>query len=213
MRAAPSIPRGFTLYELMIVVGIAGLLIGLGAPGLSQFVRSNQMTSAANDLLAAIHLARAESVKRRLPTEMCFTQDPTAATPVCNGTGMQGWVVWVDDANPDVANANDNNGVVNANEPILLRHGALPAVINLVSKPAGNAGYVAFQDTGFVRVAANDLAGLVLCDPKKGNSDQYGSSASTARGLRISPVGRPSVTRDVSTIKMDPDLLNNGNCP
>jgi prepilin-type N-terminal cleavage/methylation domain-containing protein len=213
MRAAPSIPRGFTLYELMIVVGIAGLLIGLGVPGLTQFVRSNQMTSAANDLLAAIHMARAESVKRRLPTEMCFTQDPTAATPVCDGTGMQGWVVWVDDANPDATAATDNNGVVNAGEPILLRHGALPAVINLVSKPAGNAGYVAFQDTGFVKVAANDLAGLVLCDPKKGNSAQYGASASTARGLVISAVGRPSVTRDVSTITSDANLLNGGSCP
>ena len=213
MRAVPSTQRGFTLYELMLVVGIAGLLIGLGVPGLTQFVRSNQLTSAANDMLAAIHLARAESVKRRLPTEMCFTQDPTAATPVCNGNGTQGWVVWVDDANPDASNANDNNGVVNTNEPILLRHGALPTVISIVSKPAGNAGYVAFQDTGFVKVAGDDLAGLVLCDPNKGNAAQYGANASTARGLLISAVGRPSVTRVVDTIATNADLLNNGTCP
>jgi type IV fimbrial biogenesis protein FimT len=212
MRATPSISRGFTLYELMLVIAIAGLLIGLGVPGLQQFMRSSQLTSAVNDMLAAIHMARAESVKRRLPTEMCFTQDPTAATPACDGNGTQGWVVWVDDANPDASNANDNNGVINANEPVILRHGALPGVISIVSKPAGNAGYVAFQDTGFVKVAADDLAGIVLCD-SKGNTAQYGAANSTARGLLISPVGRPSVTRVVATIATNADLLNNGTCP
>jgi len=212
MRAAPSIPRGFTLLELMIVVTLTGVLIGIGVPAMTQFVRSNQLTSAANDMLAAIHLARAESVKRRLPTEMCFTQDPTATTPVCNGNGTQGWVVWVDDANPDASNANDNNGAINTNEPILLRHGALPSVLNIVSKPAGNAGYVAFQDTGFVKVAGDDIAGLVLCDVK-GNIAEYGSTTSRARGLLMSAVGRPSVTRDFNTIKTNVDLLNNGSCP
>jgi prepilin-type N-terminal cleavage/methylation domain-containing protein len=212
MRPALSIPRGFTLFEMMLVVALTGILLGLGMPAMTQFMRSNQLTSAANDMLAAIHLARAESVKRRLPTEMCFSQDPSAATPVCNGNGTQGWVVWVDDADPDATNANDNNGVINANEPILLRHSALPTVITIVSKPAGNAGYVAFQDTGFVKVAADDLAGLVMCDAK-GNVAQYGAANSTARGLLMSPVGRPSITRDVNTIATNADLLNNGTCP
>ena len=214
MRAAPSIPRGFTLFELLIVLALTGVLIGIGVPGLTQFMRSNQMTAAANDMLAAVHLARAESVKRRLPTEMCFSADPSAATPVCDGNGTQGWVVWVDDADPDATSANDNNGVINANEPILLRHGALPtSAMNLVTKPAGNAGYVAFRDTGFVKVAADDLSGVVICDAKKGNVMQGGAEVSTARGLLISPVGRPSVTRNVNTIATNADLLNNGSCP
>lgn len=212
MRSVPSVARGFTLFELMLTVGIAGVLIGIGVPSLTQFMRSNQLTSAANDMLTAIHIARAESVKRRLPTEMCFTQDPTAATPTCDGNGTQGWVVWVDDADPDATNANDGNGAVNAGEPIILRHAALPGVINVVSKPSGNAGFVAFQDTGFVRVAANDVAGLVLCD-SSGNKAQYGDQNSTARGLLISAVGRPSITRVVDTIKTNADLLNNGSCP
>jgi type IV fimbrial biogenesis protein FimT len=210
MRAAPA--RGFTLFELMLVLAIAGVLVGIGIPSLTQFIRSSQLTSAANDMLTAVHLARAEAVKRRLPTRMCFTTTPNAATPACNGNGTQGWVVWVDDADPDAAHANDGNGVVNANEPILLRHEALPGAINLVSKPAGNAGYVAFMDTGFVKVANDDLAGVVLCD-SKGNTAQYGDQNSTARGLLISPVGRPSITRVVATIKTDANLLNNGSCP
>lgn len=213
MRVASSAVRGFTLFELMLVLAIAGVLVGIGIPSLSQFMRANQMTAAANDLLTAIHLARAESVKRRLPTEMCFTTTPTAALPACDGNGTQGWVVWVDDADPDATHANDNNGAVNTNEPILLRHAALPDSVNIVSKPAGNAGYIAFMDTGFVKVAGDDIAGVVLCDKKKGNSAEYGANNSTARGLLISAVGRPSITRVVSTITTDANLLANGSCP
>jgi hypothetical protein len=108
---------------------------------------------------------------------------------------------------------NDNNGAVDANEPILVRHGALPGNVKIVSKPAANAGYLAFMDTGFVKVAANDLAGVVFCDAKKGNSAEYGPNNSTARGLLVSPVGRPSITRVVTTITTDVNLLNNGSCP
>lgn len=211
MSAAHS--RGFTLFELMLVLAVAGVLVGIGIPSLTQFVRANQMTAAANDLLTAIHMARAEAVKRRLPTEICFTTTPDAATPACDGNGTQGWIAWVDDANPDATHVNDNNGAVNANEPILVRHGALPGNVRIVSKPAANAGYLAFMDTGFVKVAANDLAGVVFCDAKKGNSAEYGANASTARGLLVSPVGRPSITRVVATITTDVNLLNNGSCP
>jgi type IV fimbrial biogenesis protein FimT len=205
--------RGFTLFELMLVLAIAGVLVGIGLPNLTQFVRSNQMTAAANDMLTAVHVTRAEAVKRRLPTEVCFTTTPNAATPACDGDGTQGWVAWVDDANPDVTHANDGNGAVNTNEPILLRHGALPDNVRIVSKPAGNAGYVAFMDTGFVKVAANDLGGIVFCDKKKGNSAEFGPNNSTARGMLISAVGRPSITRVVTTITTDPNLLANGSCP
>jgi hypothetical protein len=86
-------------------------------------------------------------------------------------------------------------------------------VLNIVSKPAGNAGYVAFQDTGFVKVAGDDIAGLVLCDAK-GNIAEYG--ANQLAGPRPAHVGGrsfPSVTRDFNTIQTNVDLLNNGSCP
>jgi hypothetical protein len=69
------------------------------------------------------------------------------------------------------------------------------------------------MDSGFVKVATDDLAGVVLCTAKEGNTAQYGADNSTARGLLISKVGRPSVTRVVQTITESPDLLNNGTCP
>ena len=53
----------------------------------------------------------------------------------------------------------------------------------------------------------------MLCDKKKGNSAEYGVISSTSRGLLMSPVGRPSITRVVSVIGTNADLLNNGEPP
>ena len=202
---------GFTLLELMLVITVAAVILGLGIPSMTQFIRNNQLTSAANDMLAAIHIARAEAVKRRTPTQMCFTSDPDAEAPTCDGDGTQGWVVWVDDADPTVTHANDGNGIVDADELVVLRHAGLPDVLQLVSKPAGNAGYVAFFNTGFVRPANDDLAGVVICDDR-GNQALYGADHSTARGLLISAMGRPSVTRVVNEIQTNANLLGGGSC-
>lgn len=94
--------RGFTLLELMVVVVIAALLLGIGVPAMGNFIRNARMTSSANDMLAAMHYARSEAIKRRLPVTVCATPTPLAeppAVPVCTDqddmTAM-GWIVFVD---------------------------------------------------------------------------------------------------------------------
>jgi type IV fimbrial biogenesis protein FimT len=166
------------------------------------FIWNGRMTSAANDLLTAVYRARSESIKRHTQTIMCFSANPTAATPACGGNGTQGWVVFAD---------TDNSGTVTGTEEVLLRHGALPSTISLFSKPNGNAGYLAFNNAGFARDIAlgADLSGIVLCDSRK-NKPTTGPDYSAARGVMISATGRPQVTRVVDTIKNDTRL---GDCP
>jgi type IV fimbrial biogenesis protein FimT len=163
---------------------------------------NSRMTSAANDLVTAVYRARSESVKRHTQTILCFSANPDAGTPTCNGNGTQGWVVFAD---------TDSSGTVTGTEEVLLRHGALPSTISVFSKPNGNAGYLAFNNAGFARDIAlgTDLSGIVLCD-KRGNKPTTGPAYSAARGLMISATGRPQVTRVVDTIKNDTRL---GDCP
>jgi type IV fimbrial biogenesis protein FimT len=199
----PRKAAGFTLYELMLVLAIAGVLFAIAIPNMRDFVWNGRMTSAANDLLTAVYRARSESVKRHTQTILCFSADPTAATPACGGNGTQGWVVFAD---------TDNSGTVTGTEEVLLRHGALPATISLFSKPNGNAGYLAFNNAGFARdvvALGADLQGIVLCD-SRGNKALNGPDNSAARGVMISPTGRPQVTRVVATITNDSRL---GTCP
>lgn len=208
----PKIQAGVTLLELMTVIAVAGVLLGIAIPNMSQFLKNNRLTAAANDLLVALHTARSEAIKRRLPTQFCFTKKPMDDAPACDGNGTQGWVVWVDDADPAASAATDGNKQIDTGEPVLVRHEALPSSISVVSQPSGNAGYVAYLGSGFLNAAANDVAGIVLCDDR-GNKALHGPTSSTARGLSISTTGRPAITRSVDTIKNDSTLLNNGACP
>jgi type IV fimbrial biogenesis protein FimT len=202
MRTAPVANSGFTLLEMMLVITIAAVILGLGVPNMRQFILNNRMTGAANDLLTAVHIARTESIKRHAQTVMCFSSDPARAQPPCDGNGTQGWVVFVDDIDPTVTAATDNNGQADAGEAVLLRHGAIAAGITANSLPAGNKGYVAYSPAGFSRQIAavgTRIDSLRLCD-NRGNTAIYGNANSAARGFVISPTGRPSITRVVSEI-------------
>lgn len=201
--------RGFTLFELMLAISIGAIIVGLGVPSLRQFILNNRMTGIANDMLVAVHAARTESIKRHAQAVMCFTSDPSAAEPACDGDGTQGWIVFIDDLDPAAAAATDNNVVVDPGEEVLLRHEAINSGVSVTSAPVGNAGYLAFSAAGFSReigAVGTDLASVILCD-HRGNVAVYGAANSAARALTISATGRPAVTRAVS------DITTLGGCP
>ncbi len=74
---------GITLLELLVAIFIAGIVLGLGIPSMVEFQRNARITTVANDMIAAISVARAEAVKRRAPVTLCPTDDPAAAAPAC----------------------------------------------------------------------------------------------------------------------------------
>lgn len=198
--ASPTVAKGFTLLELMLTVTVAGIILGLGAPNMADFIRNSRMTSSANDVLAALHMARTEAVKRRAWTVMCMSPDPTADTPTCTAAGT-GWIVFVDDADPTDSDTNDGNLVVDTGEQILLRHETAPDTIALTTAPNANRGYIAFTSSGFSRAvgAGTPLTSIRLCD-SRGNTAIYGVDNSAARAITISQTGRPQVTRLVDDI-------------
>jgi prepilin-type N-terminal cleavage/methylation domain-containing protein len=194
--------RGFTLLETMLVVTLAAIILGLGVPSYRQFTLNNRMTGAANDLLAATHLARTEAIKRHAPVIMCLVSNPDAAAPACNGDGSQGWVVFADASTPP-APTTDNNGLVDGTEPVLVRHGPISDAITVRSFPDPNGNYVAYSAAGFRRNNVGALGistnAFVLCDDR-GNTAVYGPAQSAARAFLIGATGRPSITRSVTDI-------------
>ena len=179
--------HGFTLLELMVVLTIAGLLLGIGVPALGNFIRNARLTAAANDFLAELHFARSEAIKRRLPVSVCTSLNPLDETPTCEDSDtLAGWIVFVDH--------NGDGDLDAAPEQVLRRHAALPDTITARSSSSPLA--ITYRDTGF----AQDTAGsqLVMCDAR-GNVSSAGA-LSAARGIRIAPTGRPEVTRETGQI-------------
>lgn len=137
--------RGFTLLELMLVVVLAGLLLGLGVPAMGNFIRNARMTSAANDMLAALHLARSEAIKRKGAVTVCASSNPAAADEddvACVASRLlndsNGWIVFVDD---------NINGVREAGELLVQQHDALPGAI--VARSSQSPFRVTYLETGF----------------------------------------------------------------
>lgn len=79
-RASEPAPRdAFTLLELLIVIGIIGLLTALIVPSLKNVRKSNALASASQQLIDDIAMARRLAIKDRTTVMMIFQPSVTAA--------------------------------------------------------------------------------------------------------------------------------------
>lgn len=180
--------RGFTLVEILVALGIAALILGIAAPSFDEFRRSNRLTAAANDFLAATQIARTEAIKRQLPVSVCPTADPSDAAAVCGAGRFTAWLVFVD-VNSDCLRAGANEVIVKAEGPV---------ASTLTASSNGNC--LSFAPTGFLQnVAGRPSATLsVYCDDR-GLAALGGQNQSAGRGIFVTNTGRSRVTRDVSS--------------
>jgi len=188
--------RGFTLLELMITLMVVGIILGIGVPNFVDFMRNSRMVGAANDLLAAMHVARGAAVSQRTPVTVCGSANPSAALPVCGAGANNGWVVYVDANDTNGDGIPDGNGVIDAGEQILLAHDPLPNTLILQA----NGNFVSYAPSGFIR----DVGGVPsatqfrICD-SRGNLD-IGGGNSAARAIIVSATGRPQILRTTADI-------------
>lgn len=178
---------GFTLLELMLVVVLAGILLGIGVPAMGNFIRNARLTGAANDVMAGLHFTRSEAIKRRVPVTLCTSTTPLAANPVCAASALlTGWIAFVD---------TNQSGQRDGGELVLLQREPMPNTIT--ARSSANPFRVTYLDNGFALNAA--AAQLVLCD-ERGNV-MSGGELSAARGILISATGRAGVSRNQAEIQ------------
>ena len=179
MKASQS---GFTLIELMFTIIVMGVLLGIGIPNFREFVLNSRMTSAANDLLGDLNLARSEAVKRRAQVTVCGTNG--AATPSCSSTGTEfsAWLVFVD------SNRDNSFG---SGEQVLRQH---DRVASSVTGTATGSLFVSYRHTGFSTPAS--ATQVIFCDQRK-NAMTVGNYPA-ARAVVVGPSGRSGVTRPAS---------------
>jgi type IV fimbrial biogenesis protein FimT len=170
--------RGFTLLELIIIIGILGLTMAFAAPGLSTMIKNNRISGSANDFVAALQFAKAESASRINPVTMC-KRNPAGTACLATGDWQQGWIVF-SDINGDAA--------VGAADTVLLRHEALDARITF-GGTAGVATAVTYRPAGTTSVTSTEV--LILCDDR--------GFADSAKGILVTITGRGAVMKASDT--------------
>lgn len=184
--------RAFTLFELIVTVAIAGMLLALAAPSMREVILSNQMASRTNELIADLNFARAQAVAYTQPTSLCWSGNPDAETPTCGGTGgwQTGWLVFLDaDADGDIEADDalidrDLSGGISIADALLRRHSSRSNIgeIDLT----GNTN-VADRVTFLANGLSSTTGTITVCDDRK--------DVNAARSVVISRGGRVRMTK------------------
>lgn len=164
---------GFTITELIVVVAILAVLGGLALPGFRSLIASNRLTTAANEMLAAIMSARSEAIKRGKRVVLCKSSDSSTCS---NGlTWNSGWIVFVD----------DNNDAARANTEQLLRVGQSMTQVTATAD-ANVTNYISFAPRGsaLLTTGGAQSGNITLC-----------ISGQSSRQLVLIATGRASVQR------------------
>lgn len=173
-RGAPGTARGFTLVELMVTIALIAIMLSIAAPSFVSFQRNSELTSIANNFLAALNAARTEAMKRNM-----FAM----VMPANNDNDWsQGWTVFVD--------ANDN-GVFDSGDVVVMQQEAPPTYITLTGNgsTAATKSYVRYDGSGFSRPMGSDLANTTLTMARSDAS----SDPRQIRRVKIAVTGRPRV--------------------
>lgn len=62
--------RGFTMIEIMFVLGIAAMIMSIGIPSIFQIMRKDPLRQAVSDLVDGCSEARAQAILKGVPAEL-----------------------------------------------------------------------------------------------------------------------------------------------
>lgn len=162
---------GFTVFELMITVAIASIVLTLGMPSMVSAIEKRRTVGAAEQIYSQLQLARLQAVAQSQPitAEFWFSDpdwgmgitdnpancDPEDNNPVCalsDATGANAVTYWTSDADFDDIAVQSTANVTFSPQ----RATANAATIDVVSD--GRVGYL-------MRVEVGVLGQISMCSP------------------------------------------------
>ncbi len=159
---------GYSLYELIMTLGLAAIILGLGVPSFGHLAADKRLLVESTALFHAVHRARQESIVRRRVVTICPSADARYCDP--EGDWSQGWIVFVNRGRTGLALRNDSE--------TLISHHKVGATAQIRS----NRAAFSFRSTHLR--ATNGT--LTICDR---------SNRAESRAVVISYTGRPRVAR------------------
>jgi len=155
--------KGYTLLEVMMALAIAGILLAVGVPGLTSFVKNNRMLAETNGLMTVLKTARSEAMTQRTNVTVCKSNNGTS----CSGNWNEGYIAFLD---------TNGNGTVDSETVIMSKAVKADNIIFTYS----DGIFIRFDSRG---MALGSSGTMTFCDDR-------GSVYS--RGIVIEPIGRSS---------------------
>jgi len=159
---------GFSLYELLMTMALAALVLTLGIPSFGSILANHRLKVEVDALFHAVHLARKSSIVRRRVVTLCPSRNGVDCEPGFDWSN--GWMMFV--------NTDRDQPVARDDDEAVLSHHTVDRNAHIMS----NRKTFTLRSTELR--ATNGT--LVFCD-REGRG--------TARALVISYTGRPRVTR------------------
>lgn len=157
---------GFSLIELMVVLGVLGILLTVGAPSFNNLIADNRLLSEVYALRATLNNARTEALTQRTFVSVCRSSD--GAT--CTGNWNQGYIAFTDF---------DGDGVLDPNGPrgdtIIQAKVLDKATLDITYSNAANR--IRFNSRGNALTFGGTMR---ICDNRGANK---------ARGMAVSNLG------------------------
>jgi len=87
-RARSTGATGFTLVELAITLSILAIACAMAFPSFLGLIRSNRLSTAANEVVVALQTARSEAIKLNGAVSVCRSEDATNCASGGAWTGL-----------------------------------------------------------------------------------------------------------------------------
>lgn len=160
--------HGYSLYELMMTLALAGLLLTLGIPSFTGLIADKRLRVEVDALFHAVHLARKVSIARRRVVSICPSLDGQQCAS--SKDWSSGWILFVNKGRRQSLQRDDDEELLHYHQ------------VSEGSRITANRQGFSLRST--VLRATNGT--LVFCD-RAGRTE--------TRALVISYTGRPRVTR------------------
>lgn len=174
-----KVARGFTAVELMVTVAVIAIVAALAAPSFNTMIQSSRLTAGANDLVAALQLARMEAIRSNGRVDVCPSTNGTA----CGGTDWRRFVVVL-----------RKGGTTTPLRDVQM-NGTNLSVIGSSNVTAATPNQIWFLADGFVRTGSEttptQVASLGVCTTKLASDNARDVTINVSR-ISVARTSRPA---------------------
>ncbi|HTB66538.1 MAG TPA: GspH/FimT family protein [Steroidobacteraceae bacterium] len=177
---------GVTLVELLVVLTIAGILLGIGTSSYKSITTSYRISGEINGLLGDMQYARSEAIKQGQNVVVCVANSAGSDCAAADTRWQDGWIVFANTTGASPPTTSGNAALVMRVQPAFTAAGTGSSD----TLTDGVTSYVTFDREGLalgLLTTRSGLGGAVI------TLHDSTSNATRTRCLQVTNVGNVSV--------------------